>query len=258
MYRPDNKGRGRACQERIDLPKLTISVPAYNDAATIADVARESLKAARQCTDDFEVLLINDGSRDETGQIIEQLCQTTSRVRVIQHPRNLGFGPTIREAYLNPQSDWVVFLPGDGQIPPDQVEVLWRAVDGHDLIVARRKARQDPLNRKVTSWCYNRLVSLVAGQTIHDVNATALISRRQLRRLRLESNTAFVHAELVLKALAAGAKAREVEISHRARLFGSASGNKPGVVWATFKDLVRYSLTRPRTNQVNREASYEV
>jgi glycosyltransferase involved in cell wall biosynthesis len=226
----------------IPVSALTISIPAYNDAPTIRSVVEQSLAAAAACCAEAEVLVINDGSRDDTAAVVEKLCRELPGVQAIHHPRNLGFGPTIRKAYLHPRSDWVVFLPGDGQIPPSAIATLWAAKEGFDLVLARRRDRRDPLNRRLVSWCYNRLVSVVAGARIHDVNGTALVRREVLERIRLESHSAFVHAELVLKALCAGARYCEREIDHLPRVHGAGSGNRLDVVWGTFKDLLRYWL----------------
>lgn len=225
------------------LSQLTISIPAYNDAETIRAVVEESLAAAGQCATDIEVLVINDGSRDGTQQAIEAICRDYPRVRAIEHPRNLGFGPTIREAYLAASSEWVVFLPGDGQIPPTEVPVLWRERDDCDLVLAWRRERNDPINRRFTSWCYNRMVSSVAGRRIRDVNGTALVRRALLDQFSLESDSAFIHAELALKCIRHGARWREVAIAHRPRMFGEGSGNRLGVVAKTFRDLVKYAAT---------------
>lgn len=223
---------------------LTISIPAYNDAPSIAAVTRDAVSAAAACTPDYEILLINDGSQDNTQEVIDELCRTTPRLRALRHPRNLGFGPTIRECYLEARSDWVVFLPGDGQIPPAAVQTLFPHTRDYDLVLAYRRDRRDPINRRFTSWCYNRLVSLVAGRRIHDVNGTALVRRTLLDSVSLTAESAFVHAEIALKAMAAGARFREVEIEHRPREHGSGSGNKLGVIASTFRDLAGYTVNR--------------
>ena len=227
------------------MTSLTVSIPAYNDAPALAAVVHESLAAAAELGLEAHVLVIDDGSRDETPRVCQQLAAEYPQVRVVRHPQNLGFGPTIREAYLLPTSDWVVFLPGGGQIPAAQIIPLYRAAigaGGCDLVLAVRAQRNDPWRRRFVSWCYNGMVSLVARRRIHDVNGTALIHRRLLDRIALEGRSAFIHAELVLEAMRAGANCLETPIAHRPREHGSGSGNRPRVIAATFRDLVRYAL----------------
>lgn len=237
------------------MTSLTVSIPAYNDAPALAAVVHESLAASAELGLDAHVLVIDDGSRDETPQVCQQLAAELPQVRVIRHPQNLGFGPTIREAYLLPSSDWVVFLPGDGQIPAAQIIPLYRAAigaGGCDLVLAVRAQRNDPWRRRFVSWCYNGMVSLVARRRIHDVNGTALIHRRLLDRIALEGRSAFIHAELVLEAMRAGANYLETPIAHRSREHGSGSGNRPRVIAATFRDLLRYALGIRRVQSAER------
>ncbi|MGD9645642.1 MAG: glycosyltransferase family 2 protein [Pirellulales bacterium] len=229
------------------MTSLTVSIPAYNDAPTLPAIVADSLALTAALGIPVEVLLIDDGSRDDTPAVCQTLADQSPRVRVLTHPENLGFGPTIREAYLVPRTEWVVFLPGDGQIPAAEIERLWQATESagdrpYDLVLAVRAQRNDPWRRRFVSGCYNGMVSLVARRRIHDVNGTALVHRRLLRRIALEGRSAFIHAELVLEAMRAGANYREVTIAHRAREHGSGSGNRPRVIAATFRDLLRYAL----------------
>ena len=237
------------------MTSLTVSIPAYNDAPALAAVVHESLAAVTELGLEAHVLVIDDGSRDETPQVCQQLAAEVPQVRVVRHPLNLGFGPTIREAYLLPSSDWVVFLPGDGQIPAAQIIPLYQAAigtGGCDLVLAVRAQRNDPWRRRFVSWCYNGMVSLVARRRIHDVNGTALIHRRLLDRIALEGRSAFIHAELVLEAMHAGANYLETPIAHRPREHGSGSGNRPRVIAATFRDLLRYALGIRRVQSAER------
>lgn len=237
------------------MTSLTVSIPAYNDAPALAAVVHESLAAVAELGLEAHVLVIDDGSRDETPQVCQQLAAELPQVRIVRHPQNLGFGPTIREAYLLPTSDWVVFLPGDGQIPAAQIIPLYRAAvaaGGCDLVLAVRAQRNDPWRRRFVSWCYNGMVSLVARRRIHDVNGTALIHRRLLDRIALEGRSAFIHAELVLEAMHAGANYLETPITHRPREHGSGSGNRPRVIAATFRDLLRYAVGIRRVQSAER------
>ncbi len=243
------------------MTSLTVSIPAYNDAPALAAIVEDSLALTDKLGVAIEVLVIDDGSRDDTPAVCQRLAAESPRVRIRRHPQNLGFGPTIREAYLMPRTDWVVFLPGDGQIPAEQVIPLFLAATGDealgcDLVLAVRVQRNDPWRRRFVSWCYNGLVSLVARRRIHDVNGTALVHRRLLDRIALEGRSAFVHAELVLEAIRAGANYREIPIAHRAREHGSGSGNRPRVIAATFRDLLRYAAgIRAAKRTVEVEAS---
>lgn len=223
---------------------LTISIPAYNDAPTIEALIHESVEAAGRVTDDFEILVINDGSQDETGAIVQSLARTIPQLRYHEHERNLGFGATIREVYTLPRSQWVYFIPGDAQVPAEGIVELFRHVGEYDFMLALRRVRQDTAWRKFVSWVYNALVSVVAGRRVRDVNAAGLLRKNVLDGVKLYSASAFVHAEILLEVLRVGGRVGEIEVPHRPREFGIGSGNKWRVILKTARDLVCYTLHR--------------
>lgn len=226
------------------MPELTISIPAYNDAPTIEGLIAEALGAARQVTNDFEILVINDGSKDDTADRVRRLQQSVPELRYQEHAVNLGFGPTIAEVYLTPKSEWVWFIPGDAQVPADGVVELYKHREGADFLLARRKERQDTGWRWFVSYTYNWMISLVAGRRIRDVNAAGLLRRRVVEEVQLHSKSAFVHAELLLEILRHRGVVVEIPVPHRKREFGVGSGNKLRVIWTTFREWARYTLSR--------------
>lgn len=226
------------------MPYLTVSIPAYNDAETLPSLVEEAVEIAGQITDDYEVLIIDDGSKDNTSEVARELVSRFPKVRLHVHPVNLGFGPTIRECYTMPESEWVFFAPGDAQIPPRELLKLMPYKDQFDFIIGYRKLRKDPFYRKVQSRVYNRLVTRLAGCKVHDVNSSALVRRTVLNGTKLECKSAFIHAKLLLEALRNGAKFKEIRIEHREREFGSASGARPSVILGTVRDLAGYWFRR--------------
>lgn len=225
-------------------PTLTISIPAYNDGETIEAVVKEAIDAAQHVTDRFEILVINDGSRDDTADRVKQLQQSIPNVRYHEHPVNLGFGPTIREAYTLPQTEWVYFIPGDNQCPAEEVISLFRAANDADFILGYRVTRNDTWQRRIVSRFYNMMISIVAFRRIHDTNAAGLLRRASLDASRLHSQTAFIHAEILLEVLRQGGRVVEVPASHRPREHGTPSGNKWRVILGTFKELWLYAVDR--------------
>lgn len=225
---------------------ISISIPAFNEEGTIEELVRESLKVLAAVAQDHEVLVIDDGSRDRTGEIIERLTREIPRVRVIHHERNLGFGLTLQEVFGSPRTDWVFFIPGDGQIPPGELLKLWPHRGEADFILGWRVRRQDPWRRRWTAAIYNLMISAALGRRIHDVDSVVLFRRAILERVRLAARSVFLHAEFCLKAAAAGARILEVPIDHHPRRGGEARGNRPSVIWATLRELIAYLLDRRR------------
>lgn len=223
---------------------LTVSIFAYNDAESLEPLVKEIVEAASQVTDDFGILIIDDGSKDQTLAVANKLAKADPRIEVLPHPVNLGFGPTLRDACIHPDSEWVLLLPGDGQVPPRELLKLYPLTKNHQYIIGYRQLRKDPWYRSVNSWVYNRLVRMLAGRMIHDVNSSALIDRRVIAHVKFRAQSAFIHAELLLESLRHGASFTEVRIDHRQREFGMASGSKFSVIMATMRDLLKYLIRR--------------
>ncbi len=226
-------------------PSLSISIAAYNEEGTLEALALDSLAVLAKHADDYELVIIDDGSVDRTGPIADQLARDNKHIRVFHHPKNLGFGVTLKEAFTLPTKAWVFFLPGDGQIPPKELEKLlpWR--DRADFILGWRVNRQDPWRRKMTAGIYNLFISALLGKRIHDVDSVPLFKRALADRFELQSKSVFLHAELCLQSIRAGARMVEVPIGHKPRLSGEARGNRPGVIIDTFREMLAYTFSKP-------------
>jgi len=215
---------------------ISIIIPAYNDEGTIEDVVREAASVAEGLTDRYEVIVINDGSDDATGDILESLEE--ENLRVIHHNPNEGFGLTMRELYARAREDLVFSAPGDGQIPPRVLGTMMPALEDHDLVVGYRRRRNDPFRRRIQSFVYNSLISILYGVRLKDVNSTKLMRTQILRDISLSSSSAFIEAELCIRAKRAGYRIGEVIVDHLPRTHGEASGSKFHVIWDTLKDTI--------------------
>lgn len=224
----------------MNLSSLSISIPAYNEKETLSQVVRESLDVAKNITAQFEILIIDDGSTDGTSALVDCLALEDSRIRVIHHSRNLGFGETLKEVYLLPQKEWIFFVPGDGQIAPRELFKLLPATAEFDMIIGRRKSRQDSWQRKLQAGIYNLLISLFLGQRVRDVDSVFLLRRKALEGIEIKGHSVFIHAEVCLKVKKNGFKITEVDIGHRPRQKGKASGSSPKVIAQTIFDFIRY------------------
>jgi len=228
-------------------PDLSIIIPAYNDAGSIESVVREAAYVAERITPRYEVVVVNDASRDSTGEILDKLAQEIRGLRLIHHDVNRGFGWTIRELYLGAKGDLVFSIPGDGQIRASQLHRMLPAAALADMVVGWREIRNDPRRRKRQSYVYNFLIHVLYRVTIGDVNSVKLIHRRVLEGMPLRTTSAFVDAELCLRALRRGMTIRGVVIEHMPRQFGTGSGGKSRIILETIRDMLRmWPVLRPR------------
>jgi len=226
------------------IPSLAISIPAYNEGETIEGLVLGSLAVLESRAADFEVVIIDDGSRDQTGPILDRLAREHPRVRVLRHETNQGFGATLREVFYQPAKDAIFFIPGDAQIPPEEIDRLLPALERADLVIGWRARRMDGWIRGCLSGAYNLLISALLLRRVHDVDSVVLVRRRALEAIRLQADSAFLHAELVLEAQRRGFRWVEVPIGHRERIRGSTTVFRARVLLPALRDLLRHLLAR--------------
>jgi glycosyltransferase involved in cell wall biosynthesis len=203
-------------------PGLTIFFPAYNDSGTIASLVIAARNAAMTVTSDFEVLVIDDGSVDATGQIADELARTYPEVRVIHHPRNRGYGGALRSGFQEARKELVFYTDGDAQYDPSELVALWSRLSPEvHLVNGYKISRSDPWHRIVIGRVYHHTVKLLFGLSVRDVDCDFRLMRRAIfDRVRLEHNSGVICLELMKKVEDAGFRIAEVPVHHYHRAFG--------------------------------------
>ena len=229
------ENRGRVKKE------ITVSVPCYNDSGSLIAFHGQLVDFASSNLDlRLFFLFIDDGSTDNTRAVLDEIKKRTPRCEIVYHRENLGFGPTFREAFTLPKTEYVFFIPADGQFPIKSLRDLASSIQDKDFVLGIRKIRKDNVYRRFNSMLYNRIVSMTAGVEIQDVNSIVLFRNNIVKNVFLKSNSAFVNAELVLEALKGGFRLGQVEIEHAPRRYGTGSGGKVSVIVPTALDFFRY------------------
>lgn len=225
------------------LTSLSLVIPAYNDETTIARLVTDSVAMLEKACPDYEIVLANDGSKDRTPSILQDLKAKNPRIRIINHEVNQGYGRTIRELYLSGKKDLIFSLPGDYQYAPKELLAMAEGLKDHDFVIGLRVHRNDPWRRKLQSKVYNLMLRTLYGHKHADVNSIKLFKREILDKVNLLSFSPFVDAELCIRAEKAGFKVIEIPIEHLPRLTQGASGGKPAVIIETFADLLKMRPT---------------
>jgi glycosyltransferase involved in cell wall biosynthesis len=226
--------------ERV--PRLSYFFPAHNEEANLAGLVEEALAALPSLAETFEIIAVNDGSRDRTPAIADELAAAhPDVVRAVHHPTNLGYGAALRSGLGAARYELVAFTDGDRQF---QVADLGRlterlgAAEHPDVVVGFRIKRADPLIRTIYARLYRLANRIFFGLTVTDVDCACKLFRREaLEGLRVESGGAFFSAELLIKLRAAGRSVAEVGVPHYPRTAGSPTGAKPSVVFRAVKDF---------------------
>jgi glycosyltransferase involved in cell wall biosynthesis len=224
------------------VPALSYFFPAHNEEANLEALVSEALAALPALADRFEIIAVNDGSRDATAAIADRLAAAhPDVVRAVHHATNLGYGAALRSGFRAARYDLVCFTDGDRQF---QVADLGRltarlqAPDAPDVVVGYRIKRADPPIRTVYARLYKLANRVWFGLTARDVDCACKLFRRSaLQGVRVESGGAFFSAELLIKLRAAGRTLAEVGVPHFPRTAGSPTGAKVSVIWRAVKDF---------------------
>ena len=227
------------------MPSLSISFPAYNEEANIGKAVQDAIRVAARLADDFEVIVVDDGSADRTAEVVRELESQHPQVRLIEHEVNKGYGAAVFDGLVGGTKEWAFFTDGDLQFVLDELEKLWALCDQGDLIIGYRAPREDPFIRKLNGFGWTWLTNVLFGYVSRDVDcAFKLIRREALNAVapHVSSRGATFSAELLVRAKKMGYKLREVPVTHLPRQAGSQTGAKISVILRAFKEMALFRL----------------
>ena len=229
------------CRER---PGISVFFPAYNDAATIGPLVTEALNVLPTLTDDFEVIVVDDGSTDGTRAQLDALAESHPEVRVIHHSRNEGYGAALRSGFSSAQKDLIFYTDGDSQYDVRELLVLYPLLTPEvDAVNGFKIKRADNRRRKVIGALYNRLARLFFLLPIRDVDCDfRLIRRSAIAPLKLTVASGAICVELVYELHRNGARFAEAPVHHYPRPHGRSEFFTPGRVIHTVFDFLRLWL----------------
>jgi len=225
---------------KFELGGLSVVLPCFNEEANVSQAVRQALEAARQFSAQYEVIVVDDGSSDETAQVAARLAASDGHIQVIRHPDNQGYGPALRSGIAAARMPWVLLTDADLQFDLAQIEDFLPFTASHDLIVGNRLTRQDPFARRANAAAWNWLMRRMFALPVHDVDcAFKLVRRGCLEQVDLVASGAMISTELVAKTLQNGARLKELAVRHRPRAAGEQSGASPRVIGRAFLELAQ-------------------
>lgn len=214
-----------------ELSELTVFFPFYNEETNIKNTVEKSIDYLKNVTDDLEIILINDGSYDKTGIIADELSAKYSFITVIHHNINKGYGAALISGYTNASKKYIFYTDGDGQFDISEMDRLIPYKDNYDVITGYRIKRIDPLHRLIIAFFFNLLMKIVFRVKVRDVDcAFKLVKKDIFEKIHLESQGAFIDAELLIKSGKEGFKIIETGVTHYPRMSGNPTGSNPLVL----------------------------
>ena len=241
------------------VPRLSYFFPAHNEEANIEALVAEALDALPTLAETFEIIAVDDGSKDRTGDIADRLAaEHPDIVRAVHLRPNRGYGGALRAGFEASRYELLAFTDGDRQFRVADIGRLTARMaqgDNPDVVVGYRIKRADPLVRVLYARTYKLANRIFFGLRVTDVDcACKLFQRAALEGVRVESGGAFFSAELLNRIRQAGRSIAEVGVPHYARVAGSPTGAKPAVIWRAVKDfwLLRLRLWANRERAMKR------
>ncbi len=201
---------------------ISVFFPAYNDADAIASLVENALNALAALADDYEVIVVNDGSTDNTGEVLDELARKFSRVRVVHHESNRGYGGALRTGFASAGKDLVFYTDGDGQYDVRELSQLHALlVDRVDIVNGYKIKRADTRSRQLIGAVYNQLARFLFRLPIRDVDCDFRLMRRcAINRIELVSTSGVICVELVCRLRDAGCVFVETPVHHYPRQHG--------------------------------------
>jgi glycosyltransferase involved in cell wall biosynthesis len=203
---------------------LSVFFPAYNDSGTIASMVVQAVMTARTLTPDFEVIVVNDGSPDQTGEVLAELASLYASVRVVTHANNRGYGGALQTGFASSTKDAIFYTDGDAQYDPREMASLWKALgDDVDWVNGYKISRSDPLHRVVIGRIYHHTMRWFFGFKVRDVDCDFRLVRRSVfDRVALEKTSGVICLEMMKKFHDFGFTFAEVPVRHYHRAYGKS------------------------------------
>jgi putative flippase GtrA len=221
---------------------LSIVLPAYNEEQVIAQTVSDVLAVLPQWTNNFEIIVVNDGSKDQTAAIVMSLCAQDMHVRLVSHTINQGYGAALVSGFTAASKELTFFMDSDGQFDIRDLQNFFSFIEEYDAVIGYRINRQDKSIRKLNAWGWKQLVRLMLGVHVRDIDcAFKLLHTDFLHTHPLTTHGAMINAELLYKLKQTGCRYKELGVQHLPRRSGQATGANPAVIMRALRELFVYA-----------------
>jgi glycosyltransferase involved in cell wall biosynthesis len=232
-------GSGR---EPVHPAPVSISVffPCYNEQDNVKRTVEQALAVLKQLHADYEVIIVDDGSSDATGRIADEIFRRDSRVKVVHHPRNLGYGAALQSGFKAATKKFVFYTDGDGQFDMNEMPPLLPLIEQFDIVSCYRLNRQDNLVRKFNGWAWTKLVCFLFNMRVRDIDCAFKLYKREIfDNIKMSSSGALIDTEILARAVRKGYSITQKGVHHYPRIAGAQTGANLKVILRAFKELFK-------------------
>lgn len=228
----------------MKITEISVFLPTFNEEENIGNVVEKTRQVLNRVAEKWEIIIVNDGSKDNTKQVVEELAESDRRIRIENHKENRGYGAALKTGFYKSRYKWVSFIDSDGQFDFSEITRFLEAQSNTnaDMVIGYYKKRRVSFYKVFTSKMWEFSVFVLFGLKVHDIDCGfKLISRKVIDTIpRLESERgAFISSELLIKARREGFKIVEVPVTHYPRMRGVGTGRNLNVIIKSFVDLFR-------------------
>jgi glycosyltransferase involved in cell wall biosynthesis len=223
------------------ITKQSISVvfPAHNEEGNIVKAVEQAIHCLEHLSPDWEIIPVNDGSSDKTGEIIQNLSRQYSRVRGVHHETNRGYGSALKSGIQRASKELIFFCDSDLQFHLYELLHLLIWIEQYDIVIGYRKMRRDPWHRRVNALGWKMLVRGLLGLKVRDIDCAFKLFRRVVfKAIEIDAVGAMVNTDILVQATQMGFKIKEVPVTHFPRVEGEQSGARLRVIVKAFRELV--------------------
>lgn len=237
----------------IKLPSLSIFFPCYNEAQNIASLIAQAQKLSPQLARNHEIIVINDGSQDNTAAVVRDLAENDSHIRLIEHERNLGYGMSLRTGFANATCEWVFFTDGDGQFDMYQLGEFIPSTSSAQAIIGYRTNRAEGSLRAFNARLFKVFIDVLFRVHVKDIDcAFKLFKTDLINSLPLQSTGAMISAEILYRLKKKHVHVIQLPVRHLPRRYGQPSGNNLKVIFKAFYEAFRLYISMKKHSLIAR------
>jgi len=235
---------------------ISVVLPAFNEEANIKKMVEHCLGYLKTTKEDYEVVVVNDGSRDRTREIAQEIVEKNKKVRLVNHRQNQGYAQALKNGFKAARFDYVFFTDSDRQFRLDALDVMFPVAKTGvvDLVIGYRLKRKDNFLRKLLSWGYNTLANFLFDLNVKDIDCAFKLFRKDIfRKIKIESESFFFNTEILAKARLFNFNIIEVGVPHFPRTAGKSTVRFIHIP-LTIKELIRIQKSLRKIRQKRRKA----